>query len=405
MVDALVGNAVIGQSGGPTAVINESLVGIVKALRGNPAIGRVFGAVHAVKGILAEEFLDLSTVDDATLEAVARTPSSALGSVRKKPTPEECRSVLEICRAYDIRYFFYIGGNDSAETAHLLESMATASGYSMRLFHVPKTIDNDLRVTDHCPGFGSAARFVAQALIGDDLDNRSLPGVKIDVIMGRHAGFLTAAAALARRREDDGPHLIYLPEVAFDPEIFQEDVKRVVARLGRCVIAVSEGIHDANGRLIAESTEKDSHGNVQLSGSGALGDRLAGFVRAALGDKARVRADTLGYLQRSFPGLRSEIDAEEARRVGDAAATSALRGEHGSGSIAIRRVPGPHYRSECFVTPLETVAKVTRTFPREWIVPAGNDVTREFLEYAQPLVGPLPPVGWFTRDLVAKRAR
>lgn len=393
MAERLRGNALIGQSGGPTAVINESLVGIVRAARESGVIPRVLGAKHAVKGVLAEQFIDLTRESDAVLEAVAQTPAAALGSVRKKPTPDECKKVFEVCRRHDVRYFFYIGGNDSAETAHLIGQMANEAGYEMRLFHVPKTIDNDLRVTDHCPGFGSAARFVAHALIGDDLDNRSLPGVKIDVIMGRHAGFLTAAAALGRTREGDGPHLIYLPETAFSIERFQGDLKRVVGELGRCVVAASEGIHDEQGRLLGESTEKDSHGNAQLSGSGALGDRLAAIAKGALGKDARVRADTLGYLQRSFPGLRSEIDAVEARRVGEEAVRAALLGEPPMGSIAIRRVSNSPYRVEYFVTPLDTVAKVTKSFPAEWIHADGNDVTEGWFEYARPLVGPLPIVG------------
>lgn len=393
MAEALRGNVLIGQSGGPTAVINESLVGIVRAARASGRVPKILGAVHAVKGILAEQFIDLTAEDDAVLEAVAATPAAALGSVRKKPTVDECRKVFEVCRRHDVRFFFYIGGNDSAETAHLIGEIAKDAEFPMRLFHVPKTIDNDLRVTDHCPGYGSAAKFVAHALIGDDLDNRSLPGVKIDVIMGRHAGFLTAAAALARRHESDGPHLVYLPEVAFSVERFARDLRRVVAARGRCVVAVSEGIHDENGRLLGESTEKDSHGNVQLSGSGALGDRLAAIAKEALGKDARVRADTLGYLQRSFPGVRSEVDAAEARRVGEEAMRAALAGDPPTGSIAIRRVSDEPYRVEYFVTPLDTVAKVTKTFPLEWIHGDGNDVTGEFLAYARPLVGSLPIAG------------
>ncbi len=393
MTEPLRGNALIGQSGGPTVVINESLVGIVRAARRSTAIPRVLGAVHAVKGILGEQFVDLTAEDEAVLDAVARTPAAALGSVRKKPTPEECAEVLRICRKHDVRYFFYVGGNDSAETVHLLGTMARDAGFPMRLFHVPKTIDNDLRVTDHCPGFGSAAKFVAQALIGDDLDNRSLPGVKIDVIMGRHAGFLTAAAALARRRPDDGPHLVYLPESNFSAARFRADVARVVARIGRCVVAVSEGIHDENGRLLGEGSETDSHGNVQLSGSGVLGDRLAALVKQELGEKARVRADTLGYLQRSFVGVRSEVDALEARRVGEEAVAAALTGAHDSGSVAIRRVSSSPYAVEYFVTPLDTVAKVTKPFPAEWIHADGNDVLPPWFEYARPLVGDLPEIG------------
>lgn len=389
----LVGNAVIGQSGGPTVVINQSLVGIVQAAAGASAVKNVYGARHGVKGVLAEDFVDLRREAPATLERIAATPAAALGSVRKKPTREECQQILQVLKKRDVRYFFYIGGNDSAETAHIIGELAREAKYELVLFHVPKTIDNDLRVTDHCPGYGSAARFVAAAFMGDDLDNRSLPGIKIDVVMGRHAGFLTAASALARRAPDDGPHLIYVPEVEFDVERFLADVGTVYARLGRCIVAVSEGIHDASGRLIVEGGEKDSHGNVQLSGSGALGDLLAAKIRQRFGEKTRVRADTFGYLQRSFPGFASAVDAAEARQVGVEALKTAIAGQHAGGSIAIRRLPGPSYRVEYFVTPLDTVAKVTRSLERSWIAPEGNDVLPAFLDYARPLAGELPEVG------------
>jgi len=262
------GNVLIGQSGGPTAVINQSLVGIVETCAGAKGVGRVYGARHGIQGILRGDLVDLGRESRRTLEAVAKTPAAALRSVRKKPTREECEQVLAAFRRHEVRWFFYVGGNDSAETAHILNELAVAQGYEVRLFHVPKTIDNDLRETDHCPGYGSAAKFVAQALIGDNQDNRSLPGIKLDVIMGRHAGWLTAASVLARQFEDDGPHLVYVPERMFDLDRFAGDVDRVFKERGRCVVALSEGVHGPDGRTLVESKEKDSHGNVQLSGSG-----------------------------------------------------------------------------------------------------------------------------------------
>ena len=399
------GNALVGQSGGPTVVINQSLVGLVQAAAGVDAITGFLGARHGVKGILEEDLIDLNRESAETLEEVALTPAAGLGSVRKKPTEEECARILQVLEAHDVRYFFYIGGNDSAETAHIIEGLAAERAYDVRLFHVPKTIDNDLRVTDHCPGFGSAAKFVAAAVAGDDLDNRSIPGVKIDVVMGRHAGFLTAATALARRREEDGPHLVYLPEVAFDMERFLDDVQATVDRIGRCVVAVSEGIHDADGELIVKSAEKDSHGNVQLSGSGALGDLLSAQVKARLGGVSRVRADTFGYLQRSFPGFASTVDMAEARAVGRSAIEAATSGEHATGSIAIRRITGADggYASENFVTPLDTVARVTKEMDPSYINDAGNDVTAAWLDYVRPLVGELPVIGRFEGHPVAKR--
>ena len=288
------GNMLIAQSGGPSMVINQSLVGAVLAARDMDAIGKIYGACHGIQGILEERLIDLRKPDRATLEAVAATPSSALGSVRRKPTAADCAALFRVLHGRGVRYFFYIGGNDSAETAHIINQEARKARVDIACFHIPKTIDNDLRENDHTPGFGSAARFVALAVMGDTLDNRALGGVKIDVIMGRNAGFLTAAASLARQYPDDGPHLIYLPERPFSTERFADDVARVMKTVGRCVVAVSEGIVDADGTPIASKflSETDSHGNAQLSGTGALGDLLARVVKEKAG-VSRVRADHL----------------------------------------------------------------------------------------------------------------
>jgi 6-phosphofructokinase 1 len=390
----LVGNMLIAQSGGPTVVINQSLVGAVLEARQHKEIQKIYGSLHGLKGILEENLCDLGQETKANLELVAGTPSSALGSVRKKPTPEDCVKVFEVLQKYNVRYFFYIGGNDSAETTHIINEEAQHHGYVMKCFHICKTIDNDLRENDHTPGFGSAAKFVAQAFMGDNLDNRSLPGVKINVIMGRHAGFLTAASALARVFPDDGPHLIYLPERPFNLSQFVADVKTVYAKYKRCVIAVSEGIQDASGTPIASSfiKETDSHGNVQLSGSGALGDMLANLVKTKC-EISRVRADTFGYLQRSFCGVVSAVDAQEARRCGQMAVKFATAGKFASGSTAIKRKPGPKYATFIERTELKNVAKETRHMPDAFIAKAGNDVTRAFIEYAKPIVGPLPKIG------------
>jgi 6-phosphofructokinase 1 len=385
------GRIVIGQSGGPTAVINQSLVGIVIRAQAHGAEA-VYGALHGVQGVLKEAFIDLGRETPDLLERVAKTPAAALRSVRKKPTDEECVRIFEIFKAHDVRWFFYIGGNDTAETAALLNDFAAREGYELACFHVPKTIDNDLRVTDHCPGYPSAAKFVAHAFIGDNLDNRSLPGVKVNVVMGRHAGWLTAASVLARHFPDDGPHLVYLPERDFALDRFVEDVSRVLESRGRCVVAASEGIHGPGGATLVQTKERDSHGNIQLSGSGALGDMLAAELKDRLGPKLRVRADTFGYLQRCFPGIVSAMDAREARRVGEAAADLALKDGAREGSIAIRRLDGGEYASETFLTPLDTVAKVTKSFPAEWIH-GDNDVDMgKFLAYVRPLVGDLPEV-------------
>lgn len=398
------GNMLIAQSGGPTAVINQSLVGAVLEAKNHPQIKKIYGALHGIQGILDENLIDLKKESKSTLEAVANTPSSALGSVRRKPTPEDCAAIFKVLSAYDVRYFFYIGGNDSAETTHIINEEAKKAKYQLRCFHICKTIDNDLRENDHTPGFGSAGKFVAQAFMGDNLDNRALGGVKINIIMGRHAGFLTAAAALARQDEDDGPHLVYLPERAFSMEQFVADVKAVYDRLGRCVIAVSEGISDAEGTPIvtlgSASKEVDSHGNVQLSGTGALGDILSQELKAKTGI-TRVRADTFGYLQRSFAGCVSDVDAKEAAGVGATAVKEAISGNK-DGSIAIKRKPGKKYAVEFVRVPLKSVAKETQHMPDKFINKEGNNVTQAFIDYAAPIVGKLPKIGMLKKVPVKK---
>jgi 6-phosphofructokinase len=393
MVSAPKANAVVGQSGGPTGVINASLVGVIEEAKKHPEIENLYGAIHAVAGIVKNEFIDLKKLSAETLEMVAASPSSAIGTSRDKPDEEYCEKILEVFKKRNIRYFFYIGGNDSANTAYILNTVTQKSGYDIRAFHIPKTVDNDLLVTDHCPGYGTAAKFEACALMGDDLDNRALPGVKIDVIMGRHAGFLTAASVLGKRRDDDGPHLVYVPERPVSIDKFVNDVADVYEELGRCVVAVSEGICDTDGvtwaKKLAEKAEVDAHGNVQLSGTGALADFLAGKVKEKLGSKKRVRADTFGYLQRSYPGIQSPVDVDEARRCGAEAVRLAMN--ENNGSVAIRRTGnGKDYSVELFRTELKNVAEKTKSMLDEFINAEGNGITNAFVEYAMPLVGKLP---------------
>jgi 6-phosphofructokinase 1 len=247
---ALKGKVVVAQGGGPTAVINQSLVGVVLESRKFAQVERVYGAVNGVSGIINEDFLDLTQETTNNLEQVAVTPSSALLSTRDKPDEAYCREIFKVLRAHEVRYFFYIGGNDSADTVRIVNQQAENSGYEFRAIHIPKTIDNDLMCNDHTPGYASAARFVVQAFTGVNLDNRALPGVYIGVVMGRHAGFLTASSCFAQKYPDDGPHLIYVPERAFDLDQFTRDVQRVYDQHGRCVIAVSEGIRDHEGKEI-----------------------------------------------------------------------------------------------------------------------------------------------------------
>ena len=377
----------IAQGGGPTAVINQSLVGAVLAARGLPGVERVYGARHGVRGIVDEDFIDLTMETSAHLERVAATPASALGSTRDKPDLAYCKTILDVLKAHQIGHFFYIGGNDSSDTVRLVVEEAKKAGHALAAVHIPKTIDNDLMGNDHTPGFPSAARFVMQAFAGANLDNAALPGVYVAVVMGRHAGFLTAAAALARTQPDDGPHLVYLPERVFEIDKFLADVKAVYDKHGRCVVAVSEGIHDASGEAIAArlsaTVERDAHGNVQLSGTGALADLLCDEIKAKLGIK-RVRGDTFGYLQRSFLGCVSDVDAREARDVGERAVQYALlQGQ--VGSVAIRRIG--NYAVEYALQPLEAVAAKTKVMDDAFINAAGNDVTAAFGDYLRPLLG------------------
>ncbi|MBO7206238.1 MAG: 6-phosphofructokinase [Kiritimatiellae bacterium] len=385
-------NMVIAQSGGPSMVINQSLVGAVFEARKSDRIGKILGARHGIVGILSNDYIDLKKPSAKKLEAIAETPSSARGSCRRKPDAADCRAIFEEFRKLNVGFFFYIGGNDSADAARIVAEEAEKEGYPLVVYHIPKTIDNDLRSCDHTPGFGSAARFVASAIRGDDLDNRALGGVKIDIIMGRDAGFLTAASALARIREDDGPHLIYLPEVVFTEEKFIKDVKAAMKKYGRCVCAVSEGIRGKDGIPIGAklgSGETDSHGNVQMSGTGALGDALATIHKTKANVK-RVRADTFGYLQRSFPGIASKVDQSEARAAGEAAVKAALKGELTKGTIAIVREEGKKYKIAYAPVPVANAAKYTRSVPKEYIAKNGHDVTETFLDYARPIVGELP---------------
>ena len=381
------GKVLVAQGGGPTAVINQSMVGVVLEARRHAGLGTVYGALHGVRGIVNEDFLDLGRETAPHLELVAATPASALGSTRDKPDLKYCQEILKVLQAHDIRHFFYIGGNDSSDTVRIVAEEARKAGFPLRSVHIPKTIDNDLVENDHTPGFPSAARFVAQSFAGLDLDNRALPGVYLAVVMGRHAGFLTAASALARKLPDDGPHLIYLPERDFSLEGFLDDVRRVTEQQGRCVIAVSEGIHDASGTPIlvsmVKTLDRDAHGNVQLSGTGALADLLVDQVKEKLGYK-RVRADTFGYLQRAFAGCVSDIDAREAREVGEKAVQYAVS-EAVDGSVALKRIGD--YAVDYTLLPLESVAGKTKTMADEYIAASGTDVTPAFRDYLRPLLG------------------
>jgi len=381
------GKLVIAEGGGPTAVINQSLVGAIIEARCFPQIERIYGARYGVRGVVDEDFVDLSMESRANLEAIAVTPSSALGSTRDKPDLAYCRDIFASLKAHGAAWFLYIGGNDTAETMRIVSEEADKEHYDLRCLHVPKTIDNDLMQNDHAPGFPSAARFVVEAFMGVDLDDRALRGVYLAVVMGRESGFLTGSSAAARTIDGDGPHLIYLPERVFDEDRFLSEVKTVHDKLGRCVIAVSEGVRDAHGAplsvRIGKTSETDPHGNIQLSSAGALADLLCAEIKSKLGIK-RARGDAFGYLERSFAGCASDVDQREAREVGEFAVKQAIWGR-GDGSVAIRRIGD--YAVEYGLVKLAEVAGKTRVMDDAFIASSGSDVTPAYLNYLRPLLG------------------
>ena len=383
---SLTGKVLIAQGGGPTAVINQTLVGVIQEARKYDQITKVYGAVNGVEGIVKEEFLDLTQETTHNLEQVALCPSSALFSTRIKPDKEFCQKIFKVLAVHDIRYFFYIGGNDSADTVRIVSEEAKLANYDMVCIHIPKTIDNDLRENDHTPGYGSAARFVVQAFKGINLDVKALPGIYIGVVMGRDAGFLTAASGLAQEFNDDGPHLIYLPERPFHINQFVEDVKEVYAKYGRCIIAVSEGIRGEDGQLLVASLKKDleidPHGNVSLSGTGAVGEALVAELKKHI--SGRIRCDTFGYLQRSFFECVSDVDRNEAREVGERAVQFAVWGGK-NGSVTIERTG--NYSVDYHLTELSRVARLAKSMPDEFINEKGNHITDDFRLYCRPLLG------------------
>ena len=403
MAGTIKGRAIIFTQGGPTAVINASWVGVVQGLMLNHDIRDIWGAINGIDGIMGENFIDLKAQTAGTLQDISYTPASQLRSTRKKPTAEDNAKMLDVFLKHDIHYAFGIGGNDTSESLDIINDAARDREYELRVFHVAKTVDNDLMENDHTPGYGSAARYVANAFRGVNLDNQCFGGLYIGVCMGRHAGFLTAASALARISPEDGPHLVYLPECPFDLERFAKDVSEVYKKYKRCVVAVSEGIEDANHTPILEilassggKLEKDSHGNVQLSGTGALADGLVGYVKEYMEKngvvkKLRARGDTFGYVQRSFPD-QSPVDREEALALGKFAASCAQSGNV-DGSCAIVRVSDNPYKADFRLVPLKNVAGKTRRMPEEFIAPSRNNVTEAFMKYGKPLIGELSPIG------------
>jgi 6-phosphofructokinase 1 len=373
--------AVIAHSGGPTPVINASLLGIVEEARRHPQITALYGARFGIAGILSEDFIDLYRQPEATLQAVARTPSSAIGTSRREVGTADLERALDVFRAHGIRYFFYNGGNGSMGTAHQIQSMAVSAGYDLQVIGIPKTIDNDLLETDHTPGYASTARFFASAVRDIGADNRALPGqVEFIEILGRNVGWLAAATSLARAEPDDAPHLIYFPEQQLPLDKLLSDVERVFRRLNRCVIAVCEGQLDENGEPFGADVRSGSRGSLAMN----LAHRLALLVMERL--KIRARSEKPGLLGRACAACISDVDWSEARRCGKAAVSAAIRGETGK-MVTLLRCDGAGYTAETGLTGLDRVAFFEKPFPAEWRNQEGNDVLPQFRDYAAPLVG------------------
>lgn len=392
MEKTLRGACIIGQSGGPTAVINASAYGVIRTALDAECITKVYGAAHGIKGVLNDRLYIMDEEDPYELELLKNTPSSELGSVRYKiadpdKDDKDFKRILEIFKKYDVRYFFYNGGNDSMDTCEKISRYLDKVGYECRVIGVPKTIDNDLYGTDHCPGFGSAAKYIATSCMEVSKDARVYDTGMITVIeiMGRHAGWLAGSAALASFC-GSGPDLIYLPEVDFDYEKFCLEVADLYKKQGNVLIAVSEGIHDANGKFISEygsslAKEKDAFGHSQLGG---LAVQLADELKRRTG--AKVRGIELSLLQRCGAHLASKTDLDEAVLAGKAAVEAAVAGETGKMVAFDRKTVNGNYSCETKLLPLKSVANLEKKVPLEWIAKSGNNVTQEFIDYALPLI-------------------
>ena len=391
----LKGSLIIGQSGGPSPVINSSAYGVIRTALDADCITKVYGAYHGIKGVLDDQLLCMDEEDRAELDRLPYTPSSALGSCRYKiadPDVDDTdyKRILEIFKKYDVRYFCYNGGNDSMDTCNKISKYMKKVGYECRVMGVPKTIDNDLFGTDHCPGYASAAKYIATSCMEVSKDCRVYDNGTITVveIMGRHAGWLAGSAALATYC-GSGPDLVYLPEVDFDMERFFADVHRVYEQKNSVLIAVSEGIHYADGSFVSEAkaSATDGFGHAQLGG---LAARLAQMLKER--EHAKVRGIELSLLQRAGAHLASQTDIDEAFAAGKTAVEAAIAGETGKMVALMREMVDGKYTCCMELIPLADVANYEKKVPVEWIVPEGNNVTQDFIDYALPLIQGVPEI-------------
>ena len=404
MRENLTENLLIAQSGGPTAAINSSVCGVIVEAKQQSKVGSIYGAVNGILGVLDEELVDLRQEDPSTISMLRKTPSAALGSCRYKLREEDYSRLLKVFAAHNISCFLYAGGNDSMDTAHKVAQLASEKNYDLNVIGVPKTVDNDIMVTDHCPGYGSVARFNAIAVRDSGLDTEAIyttDAVKIIETMGRDTGWITASTALGKEGEDSAPHLIYLPERPFVLTRFLADVKSIYDRLGRVVICVCEGLRDEKGEFVKSSTKQidtDKFGHKQLGG---VGDYLVNLVSESL--KVKARCDKPGTIQRVSMTCASQIDLDEAYLVGQAAISQAVDGESDKMVTLIRKTNEP-YECETGLVELEEVALRTKKMPNEFINKESNFVSKKFLEYARPLIGgPLPDYAHLERKTIERR--
>ncbi len=388
------GNCIVAQSGGPTAVINSSACGVIQEAMKHPEIEGVYAAYNGILGVLNEEIFDLRKEEPETIEGLRTSPAAALGSCRYKVRKEEdFEKILEVFQKYNIRYFFYIGGNDSMDTADKVNKLAKSKGYKFRAVGVPKTIDNDLAFTDHTPGYGSVIKYLGTMVMEAGRDTEALyttDTVNVIEAMGRNAGWIAAGTALAKRDEEDAPHIILLPEVPFDKEAFKERVKYYLDKIGRAVIVVSEGTKNPDGSYIAEQKgefAKDAFGHTQLGGA-------ANYIKELIEREVKVKARFAipSTIQRNGIHFASKTDSDEAYMVGQRAVQHAIEGVTGK-MVTLERVSNDPYKCETGLIELSKVANGEKYFPKEWISEDGFFVTDEFIKYAKPLIqGEVKPV-------------
>lgn len=386
MSEELVGNVLVAQSGGPTAVINSSLAGVINEALNHEEIEEIYGSLNGILGVLREDLVDLAEESQQNIRALRYTPGSALGTCRYKlKNQEDFDRILNVFEAHNIRYFFYIGGNDSQDTADKISEAAREKGYSLRVIGIPKTIDNDLVVTDHCPGYGSVIKYIATTVKEISQDSEGMGEhdlVQILEVMGRSAGWIAAGASLAKRRDfpSDPPHLIYLPEVAFSGEKLIEDVRRVLKKERHCFIVVGEGLVDGDGNYVSTGSSTDAFGHSQLGG---VGEYLKSVIEEHL--DVKVRTNKLGYAQRAAAHCSSLADNNEAYLAGEAAVQAAINGETDK-MVTLLRGDDDFYSCETGLTSLSEIANGVKALPGSWINEDGVSMNYQFIKYAQPLI-------------------